>query len=104
MGSPCGSRFWLGEGVAYVLERPRIVVYRHDPMPLQRGLRVVGQAFRCHAHSGVRHGNRHPDILTFGGYPDGRSPWRILAGVGEEVVEHLEDAPSVSHDVGQVCR
>ena len=52
----------------------------------------------------VRDGDRHVVALPHGRYPDGRRLVGVPGRVGEEVVQHLDDAPPVRHDQRQLRR
>ena len=52
----------------------------------------------------VRDGDRHVVSLPHGGHPDGRRLVGMPGRVGEEVVQHLDDAPPVRHDQRQLRR
>ena len=52
----------------------------------------------------VRDGDSHVVALPHGGHPDGRRLVRVPGRVGEEVVQHLDDAPAVRHDQRQLRR
>ena len=50
----------------------------------------------------VRDGDGHMVTLPHGGHPDGGRLVRVPGRVGEEVVQHLDDAPPVRHDQRQL--
>ena len=62
----------------------------------------VRQPLRRHALAGV--GDRDLDLRSVarGTYPDGGDLRRVARGVGEQVVEHLHDAPRIGQHRGHV--
>ena len=62
------------------------------------------QLLRRHALAFVGHRDGHVNPILCGGDADGRRIGRMSRRVGQEVVQHLDDAPPVGHHPGQVRR
>ena len=54
---------------------------------------------RCFFSACARDGDRHVAPVPHRGHQDGRPVGRVPGGVGEQVAQHLDDAPPVGHDV-----
>ena len=64
----------------------------------------VRQPLRRHAPALVRDRDGDVDALAHRGDPDGRGLRGVPGGVGEQVVQHLDDAPAVGQRARQVRR
>ena len=64
----------------------------------------VGQLLDGQAHAVVGHREGDVDAVAHGGDPDGGEVVGVAGGVGEQVVQHLDDAPAVGGDPGQARR
>ena len=62
----------------------------------------VGQLLVGYAPARVRDGELDVDVLQRPGHPDHGPLGRVLGGVGEEVVQHLQHTLLVHPDPGQV--
>ena len=64
----------------------------------------VGQPLSGHAHAVVGHREGDVDAVPHRGHPDGGQLAGVSGRVGQQVVQHLDDAPPVGQDPGQVRR
>ena len=64
----------------------------------------VRQALGGHAHAVVGHREGDVDAVPHGGDPDGGQLVGVPGRVGQQVVQHLDDAPPVRQDPGQPRR
>ena len=64
----------------------------------------VRQAFGGHALALIGHGDGHVALLRGRGHPNGSRLGRVAGGVGQQVVQDLEDALPVGHHRGQIGR
>ena len=73
-------------------------------LPAGEPAEQAGQALRRNSHPVVGHGKGPVDAVPRRAQPDGRGLGGMASGVGEQVEQHLHDAPPVGRHRGQVRR
>ena len=89
----------LADGEPQAAPDPALAVPGGDPGVLPEQVR---QPLRRNAQAFVADRNRDMHPVAGSGDPDGGRVGRVPGGVGEEVVQHLHDAPPVGHHPGKL--